>query len=788
MIRGSVFPIEPWCLRESELDHEMLPQTETLFALANGHIGWRGNLDEGEPHGLPGSYLNGVFERRPLPYGEAGYGFPESGETVIDVTNGKVIRLLVDDEPFDVRYGHLRSHERVLDLRAGTLMRQAEWVSPAGRAVKVSTVRMVSLTQRAIAAICYDVEPLNGAARIVIQSELVTNEQLPEPVGRDPRVSAVLQAPLVGEEDAADGTRSHLIHVTRNSQLRVAAAMDHLVECPGDCRYYSESWPDLARLTVNSILEPGQRLRLIKFVALGWSGTRSRPALRDQVDGALSAAWQAGWSGLQAGQRTYLDNFWDRADVELDGDPELQQALRFGMFHVLQAGARTEGQPIAAKGLTSSGYDGHAFWDCETFVLPVLSYTVPESVPGVFSWRHRTIPEALERARQLGLRGAAFPWRTISGQECSAYWPAGTAAFHINADIADAVQRYVEATGDMELASGIGLDLLVHTARLWLSLGHFGDRGEFRIDGITGPDEYSALADNNVYTNLMAQQNLRAAAKSVQEHPERGTELKVTAQEIRSWQAAADGMYIPYDEKLGVHPQAEEFTRHQVWNFEETEPGEYPLQNHFPYLELYRKQVVKQADLVLAMQMRPDAFTAEQKARNFEYYERITVRDSSLSAQTQSVIAAEVGHLDLAYDYLAETALVDLIDWHDNVRDGLHIASLAGAWTAVTAGFGGMRHRDGVLSFAPRLPSALTRLAFCLCIQGRKLRVEITEAETTYTLSGDEPLTLTHHGTELTVAEGEPQTQPMPPAPAVQRPVQPPGRAPIWRRPRSQRD
>jgi alpha,alpha-trehalose phosphorylase len=780
MISHPAFPAEPWSLREQALDPAMLSQTESLFALSNGHVGWRGNLDEGDPHGLPGSYLNGFYERRPLPYAEAGYGFPESGQTVVNVTNGKLLRLLVDDEPFDVRYGELRSHERVLDFRTGVLRRQAEWISPAGRGVRVTSARLVSLTQRAVAAVCYDVQPINGEARIVVQSELVANEQLPA-TGGDPRVAAALMAPLHGEEHAASGSRAMLMHRTGNSELRMAAVMDHQVQCPSGCQQQIESWPDLARLTVTAALQPGQRLRVLKFVAFGWSGIRSRPAMRDQVDGALAVAVQTGWAGLLAEQQSYLADFWRRADVEVDGDAEVQQAIRFGLFHVLQAGARAEGQAIPAKGLTGPGYDGHAFWDTETFVLPVLSYTVPDIVAGALRWRHSTLPGASSRASQLGLRGVAFPWRTINGEECSGYWPAGTAAFHVNADIADAVTCYVDVTGDRVFEAGPGLELLVQTARLWLSVGHFDPADGFRIDGITGPDEYSALCDNNVYTNLMVQHNLRSAADAVSRYPERATELSVGPDEAPAWLAAAEALVVPYDEELGIHPQAEGFTRHQIWDFAATTADQYPLLRHFPYFDLYRKQVVKQADLILVMQLRPDAFTADQKARNFAYYEGLTVRDSSLSACSQAVMAAEVGQLDLAYDYLAEAALIDLEDLEHNVGDGLHMGALAGSWTALVAGFGGLRRSDGTLSFAPRLPTALTRLVFTVGWRGRLLRVEVTGASATYALSNGSDLSVLHHHQVVNLAASQPQSLPIPPILASPRPAQPPGREPVKR-------
>jgi len=503
--------------------------------------------------------------------------------------------------------------------------------------------------------------------------------------------------------------------------------------------------------------------------------------MRDQVDAALTAARLTGWEGLLAEQKTYLDDFWERADVEVDGDAEIQRAVRFALFHVLQAGARAEGRAIPAKGLTGTGYEGHAFWDTETFVLPVLTYTVPAAARRALTWRHSTLPMALERAKQLGLHGAVFPWRTITGAAGSSYWPAGTAAFHVGADIADAVVRYLHATGDGDFERTVGLELLVQTARLWHSLGHHDAHGRFRIDGVTGPDEYSAIADNNIYTNLMAQHNLRSAAEAAGRNRDQDRRLGVGEEETAAWRDAADAMTIPYDETLGVHQQSEGFTAHPVWDFAATVPDQYPLLLHFPYFDLYRKQVVKQADLVLAMQLRGEAFTVKQKAANFEYYERLTVRDSSLSACTQSVMAAEVGYLDLAYDYLAEAALMDLDDLERNTRDGLHIASLAGSWIALVAGVGGMRERDGSLGFAPRLPGGLRRLAFHLVFRGRRLQVVTTHEATSYRLTAGDALTIFHFGVATVVSGTDPVLCPTPasrPRTPDARPSQPAGREP----------
>jgi alpha,alpha-trehalose phosphorylase len=782
VIQHEGFAVEPWAVRETALDFGRLAQTESVFALANGHVGMRANLDEGEPFGLPGTYLAGFYETRPLPYAEAGYGDPEDGQTVVNVTNGKIIRLLVEDEPFDVRYGELRKHERVLDLRAGLLRRVVEWVSPTGCPVRVSSTRMVSFTQRSIAAIMYEVEPLDDGVQVVVQSELVTNETMPV-TERDPRAAAALSSPLVSDMFHGEDVEAILLHTTRSSGLTVGAAMNHRIEGPPDTGTAMSSRPDVARLTITATAAPGTPLRLTKFVGYGWSGTRTVPALRDQVAAALAGAVHTGWDGLLKEQRAYLDTFWAAADIEIDGDAELQQAIRFALFHTLQAGARGERRPIPAKGLTGPGYDGHTFWDTEAFVLPLLTYTRPRAVADALRWRHQTLDLARERARSLGLRGAAFPWRTIAGEECSGYWPAGTAAFHINAAIANATDRYQLITQDETFEREVGVELLVETARLWRSLGHHDATGQFRIDGVTGPDEYSAIADNNVYTNLMAARNLDAAADAVERHADVAKQLAVDDEEAASWRDAAKTIFIPYDESLAVHPQADGFTTHDVWNFDSTPPENYPLLLHYPYFDLYRKQVVKQADLVMALFFAGEAFTAEEKARDFAYYEQLTVRDSSLSACVQAVVAADVGHVELAYDYFAEAALLDLDDLEHNTRDGVHIASLAGACIAALTGFGGLRDRSGMLSFTPRLPQALTRLAFSLrCRKSTHLRIEVEPTQATYTLLAGDPLDIHHHGKPVTVAAEHPVQCPIPSVPALERPKQPPGREPAHRR------
>ncbi|MFJ8686188.1 glycoside hydrolase family 65 protein [Micromonospora wenchangensis] len=778
---------ETWQLRRTATDLDRLGETESVFALSNGWVGWRGTLDEGQPYGMPGSYLNGFHERRRQSYPEDGYAFPQESDTVISAPNAALIRLWVAGEPLDLRTGTVRAHERTLDLRAGVVHRCTEWISPAGHGVRVRSTRLVSLPRHAVAAVDYQVEPLDDRpVEIRVCSDVLANERVPERAD-DPRAASVVHDPLDAELHRPDGHRGVLVHRTDRSAQRVAVAVTHETDVPAGFTDGDDHTPDRLRATLEGRLAPGDRLRLTKYAAYGCApvadGTPEE--LADLVTAGADAARRHGFDALLADQRAVLDERWRTADVEIDGDPELQQAVRFSVFHLLQAGRPDGDRTIAAKGLTGNGYDGHVLWDTESYVLPVLTYLLPGVARGALRWRHAHLPQARERAAELRLTGATFPWRTIGGRECSGYWPAGTAALHVNADIADAVLRYVTVTGDQEFLADTGLELLVETARLWAGYGHWSDDGAFHVTGITGPDEYAALVDDNVFTNLMVRRNLRGAADAAEGHPERAAALGVDPAEIARWRAAADAVHLPYDRKRGVHQQAAGFTGQPEWDFAAMTDDDYPLLLHYPYLELYRRQVVKQADLVLAMQRCPGEFTAGDKARNFAYYQARTVRDSSLSAGSQAVLAAELGHLDLAYDLFAEAALHDLADLGDKTGDGLHLAALAGTWTAVVEGFGGLRDDTGELSFDPRLPARIDRLAFHLRWHGQRLRVTLTRDGARYELPDADPETtvaLRHAGEEVTVTGAAAVTRPMPQVPDPgPEPPSPPGRRPARR-------
>ena len=440
------------------------------------------------------------------------------------------------------------------------------------------------------------------------------------------------------------------------------------------------------------------------------------------------------------------------------------------MFQLLQSVGRDGRTNIAAKGLTGEGYEGHYFWDTEMYVVPFFLYNNPGISRKLLEYRYSILDRARQRAVTMGVKGALFPWRTINGEECSAYFPAGSAQYHIDADVAYAIRQYVQVTGDDAFLIDYGAEILFETARMWADLGDYILRkgNQFCINEVTGPDEYSALVDNNCYTNLMARENMRYAYDTVEWMKQRAPEafrslaakIGLGDHEPDEWQKAADRMYVPYDDELIIYKQDDSFLNKQPWDFANTPPENYPLLIHYHPLVIYRHRVCKQADLVLALFVLSHLFTPEEKRRNYDFYEPLTTHDSSLSTCTFSIVASDVGYHDKAYDYFMRTARMDLDDRHGNVKDGVHIANMAGAWLCLVNGFARMRVYDDLLSLDPYLPRGWDEYQFRLTYRQSFLSVIVNQAGTTYELLRGPDLTVTHHGEPVLVKSGEPTTRP----------------------------
>ncbi|AWN36341.1 glycoside hydrolase family 65 protein [Methylobacterium radiodurans] len=754
-----VFPPNPWAIEavrfDARLAHDLTGQAETMFALSNGHLGLRGIADEGRPVAEPGTYLNGFYEHRPIVYGERAYGFPSRGQSILNCPDGIAMGLTVDGEPFALPEAEILSYRRVLDFRTGTLDRDVRWVTAAGKSLRLRTCRLVSLAQRDLAAIEYVLTVEAGEAEVAITSELRNDQPLATDTS-DPR----LAEGFVGRVLHPAGTRSEALRAilsyrTRSSELVLGCGMDHAVaaECPLTTRVSCTD--DLAALVFRGVLPPGGSIRIHKFLSYHYCATASPEQIRAQVGRGLDGAIQSGFPAILARQRQDVDRFWERADVTVEAPtPRTQQALRWNLFQLMQATERAEGHGIPARGLTGRTYEGHYFWDTEIYILPFLVYTNPLMARSLLKVRYAMLDKARARARELGHRGATFPWRTINGEEASAYYAAGTAQYHINADIAYALRKYVEISGDLEFLHDYGAEMLVETARLWCDLGFFSERmdGRFCINGVTGPDEYTALVNNNCFTNLMARDNLRYAARTVRalehDNPEGYVSLLrrtgLDPAEPDAWETAADRMYLPYDERMRIHPQDDSFLDLETWDFAATPEENYPLLLHYHPLNLYRAQVIKQADVVLAMFLLSDQFSPEAKQRNFAYYDPLTTHDSSLSVCIQSIVANEIGLAEKALHYFDFALAMDLSDIGGNMMHGVHIAAIGGTWLALVYGFAGLRDAGGRLTFDPCLPESWARLRFTLAVRGRRIGVDIDRATATYRLIAGEELIVWH--------------------------------------------
>ena len=771
------FPADEWNVIEKGFHPEFLAQSETMLALGNGYLGMRGCPEEGGPNAENATLINGFYETRPILYPEDAYGFAKTGQTIFSVTDSKIIKLFVDDEPFWLPNAHLLSYDRRLNMKSGTLDREILWETPAGKQVLITSRRLVSFANRHVAAISYRVTLLNAAASLVISSEMAVIEPSVLTNANDPRRTRAFAGRVLHHQTSyAKDRRIVLCHATEKSRLILSCATDHALEtsCPHAHKVsYKENFGQVA-FTIDA--RPECPIQLTKWMVYHTSQTASADELCGRAEWTMDRVMTQGFQQLLASQEQYMDDFWRRSDVRVRdikeertkrSTLEIQQAIRFNLFHILQASARAEDAGVPAKGLTGQAYEGHYFWDTEIYVLPFLIYTSPRIAKNLLTFRYKMLPHARARAKELGHRGAMFPWRTISGDEASAYYAAGTAQYHINADIMYALRKYVHATGDDAFLRDYGAEMLVETARLWLDLGFYSDakEGKFCINSVTGPDEYNTVVNNNAYTNLMARENLRYAAQTIQSlravAPDAYNALVhktgLEPSEVEAWTRAAENMYVPYNDKLGIIPQDDSFLDREPWDFRNTPREHYPLLLFYHPLNIYRKQVIKQADVVLAMFLLGDAFSAEAKKRNFEFYDPLTTGDSSLSSCVEAIIAAQVGDTGKAILYGVTALLMDLADVGGNVKDGCHIASMGGTWMMLTYGLGGMRDDDGMLSFWPRrAPEDNAILRFPVTYRGQMLDVQIGLEKVEYTLREGESLVIRHEMEEIQLTRENP--------------------------------
>lgn len=738
------FPCEPWRVTEAGFAPAQLRENESDFALGNGFIGMRGNLEEGAASGaetIQGTFLNGVFDSEPIAYGETAYGYAKNHETICNVCDAKGIALLIDGEALDLGACRVEDHRRVLDMRAGLLTRRFTWRARSGCAVEVEMARLVSLVHPNLAAARARVKCVSGGGRLTIVSA-VRPAVIAQGDPNDPRNAAGKDRRLETARVVADGDVTGMQQRTKATGFSVSCAVRHRFD--GPARSHAEA--GAAVWKAGAELSPGREVAFEKAICY------TAAKLPDDGWEAALARVQAApdFGALERSQAEALNRFWAGAGMAIAGDDALLQGLRFNLFHLLQSAGRDGRRSIAAKGLTGEGYEGHYFWDTEAYIVPVFLHTEPEVARRLLEYRYSILPNARRRARVLGHpTGALFAWRTIDGEECSAYFPAGTAQYHINGDIAHAIRDYWYATQDLDFLARYGAEIVVETARLYYDLGFFSEAkgGRFVINCVTGPDEYNVMVNNNVYTNRVAEENFRWAGACMALLKERARadydrlrrDIGYSDAEAEAWAKAADAMYYP-PRRGDIVPQDDGFLDRKPWPLDSIPPENHPLLMHYHGLTIYRHRICKQADLILAMTQYGDDFTLAEKRANFAFYDSVTTHDSSLSTAIFSILACEIGEIGTAYDYFMASARLDLDDTHHNSKDGLHMANMAGAWNCIVKGFGGMRYRHDTLRFAPVCPPQWQGYEFRVRFRGRTIAVAVNAEGARYELVEGAPI------------------------------------------------
>ncbi len=767
----SIYGNEPWQICEDRLSLQHNPLSETIFALSNGYIGMRGNFEEGlagtEGKGINGTYLNGFYESVPIPHAERGYGYALNTQTMLNVTDSKIIELYIDGERFSMIEGNLLSYKRTLYLESGLLVRELIWRSPRGKEVQLKIKRLLSFTNRHLLSIYYEFIPLNFSGKITLCSSLdgaVDNHTHEE---EDPRFSASLGG--LGLSVTAleiNESLGIITHRTERSGLFLACAMENKLEGTSSHELIGDYAGSLVTVTYTFKAKKNAKVTLEKFIAYYSSRDYPQEELSNLAAAAVEEAKVKGFQSLYKEQEIYLRQCWDHSEVSIAGDQRADQGLKFNMFNLLQAAGSDGKTAIGAKGLSSEGYDGHYFWDTEIYLIPFYAALLPQQARNLLLYRYSILDHARSRARELSHpRGALYPWRTIAGEEGSSYYPAGTAQYHINAAIAYAINKYYEMTGDYDFILDYGAEIIFETARLWEDLGAYIPRkgGLFCYNEVTGPDEYTALVNNNCYTNLMAQWHLNFACETAafmrKKHSEKyrllAAKIALQDEEIDRWKKAAEKIYIPYDDELKVHPQDDSFLEKELWDFASTPPEKYPLLLHYHPLVIYRYQVCKQPDVVLAHLLLDDRFDLAQKRRDYDYYEAITTHDSSLSPSIFSMVASELAYYEAAEGFFQISSRLDLDNLLNDTHFGIHMANMAGSWLCLAYGFAGMRTAMGKLSFKPYLPSAWNGYSFKVIFKNCRLAISIQGDQVTYCLIEGSSISFKHYKHLITLTAAQ---------------------------------
>lgn len=736
-----------WIISNNSLNKKDILKNESIFNISNGYIGVRANFEEKYSNDMPsirGTYINAFYENVPFSYGEKAHAYPETKQKIVNVTDSQSIDLIIDGEKFSLFTGTVLNYKRYLNMKDGCYIREIYWRSPKGKEVKIKITRIASLQYPELFAIKYEIEKVNFDDEIIIVSK-IDGDVKNYTDNKDIRVSSGDADLLKVLSVNCSNDIMQITSETHNSKLKVAVNVKNKVDSNFNVEYKKGE----KSVTALYKIAPGKKsIEFIKYNVY----TDSKHYSDAEKSGyeILNNVYNLSFNEILKGQKDYLNNFWDMADIKVGGDDSIQQAVRYSLYQLLQSIGKDGLSSIPAKGLSGEGYDGHYFWDSEIYILPLFTLCYPELAKKLLTYRYSILGKARKRALELGhKKGAAYAWRTINGDECSSYFPAGTAQYHINGDIAYSYIQYYLATGDLQFIKDYGAEVLFETARIWIQIGHY-DKGLFKIDAVTGPDEYTALVNNNYYTNIVAKYNLKWAVKIYELLKDDDEKLlnklcekiSLTEDEINQFKGACEKMYLPYNEELKINAQDDSFLSKAVWDFKGTSKDKYPLLLNYHPLTIYRYQVLKQPDTVLAHFLCEDEADIETIKNSYDYYEKITTHDSSLSFAVYSIMASKLNYYDKAYNYFMKTVRLDLDDINGNTKDGIHTANMGGTYMAIVFGFAGLRIKEDYISLNPKLPSKWSCLKFGFRYKGANVTVNMEKENTKIAVKTSVPVNL----------------------------------------------
>ncbi|MFW6238347.1 MAG: glycoside hydrolase family 65 protein [Halanaerobiales bacterium] len=748
--KKALYEHKPWKITEKEFRAENNHHNETIFSLGNSYMGLRGTLEEDysgpEETTTPGMYVNGVYGSKDIIYGEKAPCQPEKRQTILTLADWTGINLYLgkDREKFDMLTGRVTAYGRTLNIKEGTLTRKLRWKSPGGREVELEIVRFMSFSSKHTAVIHYNVTPLNFKEKIQLVTSLEGEVQNKHFL-KDPDILEVAGKDI-------NGNKNYIRQRIESSDIDVGMATADCTE-PEPKNSFALIENDKIIRQYDFYPGRGDTVTLNKYLSVFTSREVKKKNLHYHTFKGLERSISRGYKKLLTDHRDKLRDFWQDMDIRIVGDMSLQQACRFNTLHLLQSTGRDGRTSAPAKGLTGEFYEGHYFWDTETYIFPFFLYTRPEYARQLLIYRYNILDKARKNAERVKVGGALYPWRTINGKEASAFFMGSTVQYHINADMAYAVKKYFSATADFEFMYDYGIEMLVETARMWASRATFNEeRGKYFFNEVCGPDEYKPGVNNNCYTNYMAKFNLEYSAEAVKmmEHraPDRFQKLKenlkLKPEEIDVWLNLAENIYLPYNEKRKIHPQDDSFLDKDVIDVDSIPLEEFPLTENWHPLTIWRYQVVKQADVILLMLLLGDKFDQETKKNNYDFYEPRTTHDSSLSPAAYSIIASEIGYHEDAFRYFIQTARLDLDNFNENTYQGVHLACMGSTWMVIVQGFAGMRVYKDRLSFDPYLPEDWDGYEFKIKFRDCRLKVRVDQDLVLYVLLEGEELTFLH--------------------------------------------